>query len=161
MSGEELAAVMVPWALSNTGESLEYDSSFESLRTTLSSVDRLRHRRRDHVHNLGSVGAFAPRASGIDVRPVRDGVLFFAGDPVLLGHLLGGLAHELTGGGLARKTGGGRHEIFGPQLPERRLQLSGKVLAFCAVIKASRRGRDTPSGTSLILSAPPTMATSW
>ncbi len=77
--------------------------------------DRFASSARMYVHHFRSVSAVAPRARGVDVRAVSDCVLLLAADPVLFGHLLGGLSHELAGGRLARETGNGRHEILAVQ----------------------------------------------
>ncbi len=48
-----------------------------------------------------------------------------------------------------------------PLTLEKAVSLAPSVLPFCAAIKASRSGREIPSGTSLMLSAPPAIATWW
>ena len=46
-----------------------------------------------------------------------------------------------------------------PLTLEKAVSLAPRVLPFCAAIRASRSGREMPSGTSLMLSAPPAIAT--
>ena len=68
------------------------------------------------------------------------GVLLLAADAVLLGHLLGGLAHELAGRRLAREAGHRRDQVLGDELRERLRAWPQASFAFCAAISASRSG---------------------
>ena len=58
-------------------------------------------------------------AGGVIVRVrifAQDGTLLFSTDAVFLGHLLGGLSHELAGRRFAREPGNGGNEILRTQM---------------------------------------------